>query len=100
MELKVGDYVEVVRYYRCYSRILNNPRHFPEVTNNSYLFSTWQQNELPGDYERGTIMAITAHPDGEAIDVLAYFLSDDGKGYVMGIKDNDYRCGLRKTGRS
>lgn len=99
MKLKVGDYVEVIRYYRCYTRILIRPQYFPEITNNPYLFSTWQDGKAPEDYECGTIMAITAHPDGEAVDILAYFLSNDGKGYVMGIKDDD-RCGLRKTGRN
>lgn len=102
MDFKVGDYVQVVHHGRCYrnydSWLIKN------VTSN-FLKENWAQNlyrknnfyPFLEDGMRGTIMAIAPHENGEGYDTLAYFFSDDGIGYILGLNyDEDGERAVEK----
>ena len=99
MDFKIGDYVEIThpgRHYFTYDAWLNK-NVLSDFLRKRWIgrYSLVELQKLGIKYieqgMRGTIMAIAPHEYGS--DTLAYFLSDDCAGYIIGLNyDNGGRA--------
>lgn len=102
MDFKVGDYVKVIHQSRCYRSydawLIKNVAS--DFLKDNWSYNLYRKNNNYPSLKngtRGTIMVIAPHEKGEGYDTLAYFFSDNGIGYILGLNyDEDGERAVEK----